>query len=80
MLSCSSHSLHHMQLPQLQHVLSLNQLFFDQNMIDGKSFRVNDTVNTNNIIISKYVANLLNLKVGDNIKTLQLNVKDIRLM
>jgi len=41
--------------------------FFDQNMIDGKSFRVSDTTRTNDIIISNYIAKLLNLKVGDKI-------------
>jgi len=41
--------------------------FFDQNMVDGKSFRVSDSSKTNDIIISKYIANLLKLKVGDKI-------------
>lgn len=41
--------------------------FFDQNMKEGKSFRVNDSTKTNDIIISSYIAKLLNLKVGDKI-------------
>jgi len=41
--------------------------FFDQNMVDGKSFRVSDSSKTNDIIISKYIANLLKLNVGDKI-------------
>ncbi len=41
--------------------------FFDQNMVDGVSFRVNDSARTNDIIISNYIAKLLNLKVGDKI-------------
>ncbi len=41
--------------------------FFDQNMIAGKSFQVNDSINTNDILISNYIAKLLNLKVGDKI-------------
>ena len=41
--------------------------FFDQNMVAGKSFRVSDSSKTNNIIISNYVAKLLNLKVDDKI-------------
>lgn len=41
--------------------------FFDQNMIEGESFRVNDSTTTNNIIISSYISKILNLKVGDKI-------------
>lgn len=41
--------------------------FFDQNMVDGASFRVNDSARTNDIIVSNYIAKLLNLKVGDKI-------------
>lgn len=41
--------------------------FFDKNMIIGESFRVNDSSKTNDIIISNYIANLLNLNVGDKI-------------
>ncbi len=41
--------------------------FFDQNILDGESFRVIDSVTSNNIIISKHIAKLLNLKVGDRI-------------
>lgn len=41
--------------------------FFEQNMVEGESFIVNDSVSTNKIIISKHVANLLKLNVGDKI-------------
>lgn len=41
--------------------------FFDKNMVSGKSFRVNDSSKTNEIIISNYIAKLLNLNVGDKI-------------
>lgn len=41
--------------------------FFDQNIVEGKSFRVLDSVRTNDILISKYVADLLKLKLGDKV-------------
>ena len=41
--------------------------FFDKNMVSGKSFSVNDSSKTNDIIISNYIAKLLNLNVGDTI-------------
>ncbi|MBI9055649.1 MAG: ABC transporter permease [Bacteroidales bacterium] len=41
--------------------------FFDQNLVDGKSFRVNDSSKTDDILISKFIANLLKLNVGDKI-------------
>jgi lipoprotein-releasing system permease protein len=41
--------------------------FFDKNMVNGKSFSVNDSSKTNEIIISNYIAKLLNLNVGDKI-------------
>lgn len=43
--------------------------FFDQNMVTGETFRVNDSVKTNDIVISNYIAKLLKLKVGDRIAT-----------
>ncbi|UCH13485.1 MAG: ABC transporter permease [Bacteroidales bacterium] len=39
--------------------------FFNENLIDGNSFTVNDTVKTNEVLISKYLSLLLKLKVGD---------------
>ncbi len=39
--------------------------FFDKNMLEGKSFRVNEKKKTNKVVISKYIASLLNLKLGD---------------
>lgn len=41
--------------------------FFNQNMVEGETFVVNDSVKTNNIIISKHIATLLKLKTGDKI-------------
>ena len=46
---------------------SFDWTFFDESMIKGNSFRVTDTSKTNDIIVSKYLANLLNLHVGDRI-------------
>jgi len=48
---------------------SFDWSFFDENMVDGSSFRVSDSSKINDIIISKYIANLLKLKVGDKIAT-----------
>jgi len=41
--------------------------FFDQNLVEGKSFRITDSLKTDDILISKYIANLLKLNVGDKI-------------
>jgi lipoprotein-releasing system permease protein len=41
--------------------------FFDQNIVEGKSFRVSDSARTNDILISKYVADLLKLKLDDKV-------------
>ena len=41
--------------------------FFNQNMVEGETFVINDSVKTNNIIISKHIATLLKLKTGDKI-------------
>ncbi|GET30036.1 ABC transporter permease [Prolixibacter sp. SD074] len=39
--------------------------FFRQNMVKGKIFHVNDSVRTDNVIISEQLADLLKLKLGD---------------
>lgn len=39
--------------------------FFNENLVEGKSFTVNDSVKTNEVLISKYLSLLLKLKVGD---------------
>ncbi len=39
--------------------------FFNENLIDGNSFTINDSVKTNEVLISKYLSLLLKLKVGD---------------
>lgn len=41
--------------------------FFQQSMVEGKTFAVKDSEKTNEIIISRYIAKLLKLKVGDEI-------------
>jgi len=38
---------------------------FQKNLIEGEAFTVSDSVSTNATIISKTLANLLRLKVGD---------------
>jgi lipoprotein-releasing system permease protein len=39
--------------------------FFNENLVEGKSFTVNDSVKTDEVLISKYLSFLLKLKVGD---------------
>jgi len=39
--------------------------FFNENLISGNSFTVNDSAKTNEVLISKYLSLLLKLKVGD---------------
>jgi lipoprotein-releasing system permease protein len=39
--------------------------FFNENLIDGNSFNVNDSAKTDKVLISKYLSLLLKLKVGD---------------
>ncbi len=39
--------------------------FFNENLVEGNSFTVNDSVKTNEVLISKYLSLLLKLKVGD---------------
>ena len=43
--------------------------FFKKNLTDGVAFRVTDTIKTNKVLISKYIAQLLKLKVGDSFST-----------
>ncbi len=40
--------------------------FFQENLVEGSSFIVNDSVKTNDVLISKKIASLLNLHVGDD--------------
>ncbi|HEX2975848.1 MAG TPA: FtsX-like permease family protein, partial [Bacteroidales bacterium] len=40
--------------------------YFKENMVEGKAFAVSDTGITNNVVISKIVADMLRLKVGDS--------------
>ncbi len=39
--------------------------FFEKNLVDGKVFRVNDSMRTNEVVISKHFSDLLRLKTGD---------------
>jgi len=39
--------------------------FFNENLVEGKSFTVVDSARTNEVLISKYLSLLLKLKVGD---------------
>lgn len=43
--------------------------FFRDNLLDGEVFQLEDSVTSNKIVISKYIADLLKLDVGDNIAT-----------
>ena len=40
--------------------------FFRNNLVAGNTFNVNDSVRTNQVLISKKISNLLKLKVGDS--------------
>lgn len=40
--------------------------FFEENMIEGRKFVVNDTVKTNDVVISHKLASMLKLKLGDD--------------
>jgi len=41
--------------------------FFNNYIIEGENFRVNDSLRTNKIIISKYISSQLKIKTGDKI-------------
>lgn len=43
--------------------------FFKKYLIAGTTFKVTDSIKTNNVIISKYIAKLLKLKIGDSFTT-----------
>ncbi len=42
--------------------------FFKNKIIEGKAFKINDSVKTNDVLISKNLASKLKLKVGDPLK------------
>lgn len=44
-----------------------NWSFFDNYMVSGKHFLLTDTAKCNDVVISKKLGDLLNLKVGDNL-------------
>jgi lipoprotein-releasing system permease protein len=44
-----------------------NWKFFQQYLIEGDTLVISDTAKSNDIVISQYVANVLNLKLGDKI-------------
>lgn len=41
--------------------------FFEKNLVEGKVFKTNDSIKNNNVVISKKIADMLNLKIGDNL-------------
>jgi lipoprotein-releasing system permease protein len=41
--------------------------FFDEHMVDGRHIELPDTVKSNEVVISKKLSDLLNLKEGDNL-------------
>lgn len=43
--------------------------FFKTHLIDGELIEICDTIQTNQVVISKYLANALQLSVGDDIRT-----------
>lgn len=42
--------------------------FFNDKMVEGRTFRVNDSTRSDEVIISRKIANLLNLKVNDDLR------------
>jgi len=44
-----------------------NWEFFNSKIIEGNSFKVLDSIKSNKILISKYLKNILKIKLGDNI-------------
>lgn len=40
--------------------------FFEEYLVDGKLLKINDTARTNGVLVSKSIADVLNLKVGDS--------------
>jgi len=40
--------------------------FFKKNLVEGKTFKVVNSVKTNEVLISKYISKLLKLKLGDD--------------
>ena len=43
-----------------------NWSFFEEYLVDGKLLEINDTARTNGVLVSKSIADVLNLKVGDS--------------
>ncbi|MBR3946962.1 MAG: ABC transporter permease, partial [Bacteroidales bacterium] len=43
-----------------------NWSFFEEYFVDGKLLEINDTARTNGVLVSKSIADVLNLKVGDS--------------
>ena len=49
--------------------------FFNENLVEGKSLNITDSVTTNDVLISKAIASLLRLKVGDEFGMYFINKK-----
>ncbi|HLN72043.1 MAG TPA: FtsX-like permease family protein [Prolixibacteraceae bacterium] len=50
--------------------------FFKQNMVEGEIFTVQDTIRSNKVWVSKQMADLLKLKLGDDLFMFFLDTKD----
>ena len=51
--------------------------FFEENKVAGEPFHVQDTIRSNNIWVSKQIADLLKLKLGDNLTMFFVNPPEI---
>jgi lipoprotein-releasing system permease protein len=49
--------------------------FFSENLVEGEVFRVNDSTQTDKVMISRYLSNLLKLKVGERFAMYFINDK-----
>jgi len=52
--------------------------FMKKNMIEGSVFSVNDSVKSNDVIVSKFLANKLKLKLNDKLKTYFIDAEGLR--
>ncbi len=52
--------------------------FMKKNMVEGSVFSVNDSVKSNDVIVSKFLANKLKLKLNDKLKTYFIDAEGLR--
>lgn len=50
--------------------------FFLENRVEGQPFQVQDTVRNNGVWLSKYLADLMKLKIGDNVDMFFINTSE----